>query len=199
MSIVRYLPLVLFVVSATLSPGGATTLATASGVQFGVRRSVPLLAGIAIGLASMAVAAAAGLGSALLALPTLRLAMRAAGSLYLVWLAWRIARSEPPHAGRSVGRPVGFAAAVWMLWHNPKAWAMTASAAASFAMLSDSPWRLGAVLGAAFGAGALLSLSLWCLGGSLLARRLSTPAQWRIVQTALGLLVAGSILPLWRD
>ena len=47
------LPLVLFVVVSTITPGGATTLATASGAQFGFRRSVPLIAGIAAGLASI--------------------------------------------------------------------------------------------------------------------------------------------------
>ena len=39
----------------------------------------------------MAVAAAAGLSGVLLAVPSLQLAMRAAGSLYLLWLGWQIA------------------------------------------------------------------------------------------------------------
>lgn len=199
MSVSHYVPLALFVLSATLSPGGATTLATASGVQFGVRRSIPLLMGIACALASMALAAACGLGSALLAVPALRLSMQIAGSLYLLWLAWRIARSEPPNAGGAVGRPVGFVSAIWMLWHNPKAWAMTTSAAVSFATLADSPLVSGIVLGSAFGIGALLSLWLWCLGGAWLARWLRTPKQWRAVQTSLGLLVAVSIVPLWFE
>ena len=46
--------LIVFVIVATITPGGATTLATASGTQFGFRRSVPLLGGIALGLASLA-------------------------------------------------------------------------------------------------------------------------------------------------
>ncbi|MCA3917522.1 MAG: LysE family translocator, partial [Burkholderia sp.] len=62
-----YLPLMLFVIVSTVTPGGATTLATASGAHFGYRRSLPMMAGIAAGLASMAAAAAAGLGSMLLA------------------------------------------------------------------------------------------------------------------------------------
>ncbi|WP_206311686.1 hypothetical protein [Streptomyces sp. DASNCL29] len=57
---------------ATVTPGGATTLATASGAHLGFRRSVPLMAGVAVGLASMAAAAGAGLGGALLAVPWLQ-------------------------------------------------------------------------------------------------------------------------------
>jgi hypothetical protein len=45
--------LVTFAVVATISPGGATTLATASGVYFGVARSIPLLTGIALGLSTL--------------------------------------------------------------------------------------------------------------------------------------------------
>ncbi|MGI4982844.1 MAG: LysE family translocator, partial [Janthinobacterium lividum] len=62
------LSLFLFVVVATASPGGATTLATASGVRFGFARSMPLMAGIATGLALLAAVAALGLGALLLAM-----------------------------------------------------------------------------------------------------------------------------------
>ena len=92
----EFLPLVLFVVVTTITPGGATTLATASGAHFGYRRSIPLMAGIAFGLASMAASAAAGLGGVLLELLSLQLSMKTVGSLYLVWLAWKIGRSGPP-------------------------------------------------------------------------------------------------------
>ncbi|TGS82058.1 LysE family translocator, partial [Mesorhizobium sp. M2D.F.Ca.ET.178.01.1.1] len=46
------LPLVLFALISTSTPGIATTLSTASGAQFGFRRSVPLMAGSAAGLAT---------------------------------------------------------------------------------------------------------------------------------------------------
>jgi hypothetical protein len=47
------LSLVTFAVIATASPGGATTLATSSGMRFGLTRSLPLPFGIAVGLASL--------------------------------------------------------------------------------------------------------------------------------------------------
>jgi threonine/homoserine/homoserine lactone efflux protein len=192
-----YLPLTLFVVVATVTPGGATTLATASGAHFGFRRSLPYMMGIAAGLASMGAAAAAGLGSVLLALPALQLGMKAAGSLYLVWLAVRIARNGSPGSGASLRNPAGFASGVWMLWHNPKGWAMTLGAAASFAALASGPLRLGALLGAAFGVAALASLSLWCCAGLVFARLLHTELQWRLLNGALALLLVMSIAPMW--
>ena len=197
MSLEALPPLLLFVLVSTISPGGATTLATASGANFGFRRSVPLIAGIAAGLASMAASAAAGLAGLLLALPTLQLAMKSIGSLYLLWLAWQIARRGAPHLATGLARPTTFAAGLWMLWHNPKGWAMTVGAAASFAALANGPIRLGLLLGVVFGLAAAVSLSLWCVAGLLLARALRTEAQWRALNIALGVLLAVSIVPIW--
>jgi threonine/homoserine/homoserine lactone efflux protein len=199
MNSAEFLPLLLFVIVSTITPGGATTLATASGAHFGYRRSLPLMTGIAVGLASMAASAAAGLGSVILALPFLQFAMKAVGSLYLVWLAWRIGRSGPPHLQADIARPTSFIGAVWLLWHNPKGWAMTLGAAASFATLATTPLQLGVLLGAAFGAAALLSLSLWCIAGLMLARLLRTDMQWRVLNVLLGLLLAVSIVPMWLE
>lgn len=192
-----YLPLFVFVIVSTVTPGGATTLATASGAHFGYRRSLPYMAGIAVALASMAAAAAAGLGGILLALPALQLGMKAFGSLYLVWLASRIGRSASPRLEAQLQKPTGFASGVWMLWHNPKGWAMTLGAAASFAALAPDPFRLGALLGISFGIAAMVSLSVWCVAGLLFARLLRTDLQWRLLNRTLALLLVMSIIPMW--
>jgi threonine/homoserine/homoserine lactone efflux protein len=192
------LPLVLFVAVATVTPGGATTLATASGVRFGFVRSIPLMLGIATGLASLAAVAALGLGALLLALPSLQTAVKVLGSAYLLWLAWRIARSGPPDAGNGPARPVTLINGFLLLWLNPKSWAMTVGAAASFALLASNPDRLAILLGAAFGVAACASLALWCALGVLLARLFRTPRPWRILNFAMGALLAASIVPTWR-
>jgi threonine/homoserine/homoserine lactone efflux protein len=193
------LPLLLFVCIATLSPGGATALATASGSQFGFRRSLPLIAGIALGLATLAAAAAAGLAGVFLALPSFQMVLRGAGSAYLLWLAWKIARSGRPNLTSKTKKPLTFASGVMLLWLNPKGWTMTLSAAATFATLATSPAELAALLGVTFGVFATLSLSVWCVTGLLLARVLRTDQQWRLTNAVLGLLLAASIAPIWMQ
>jgi threonine/homoserine/homoserine lactone efflux protein len=197
---VSLLPLIVFVVVATISPGGATTLATASGAQFGLRRSVPLIGGIAFGLASLAAIAAVGLGGLLQAAPMLQLAMRVVGSAYLLWLGWRIGTSGAPKtAAAEVELPASFLTGALLLWVNPKGWALALSAAASFATLSSSPVRLALVLGLTFGIAAGFSLVLWCVAGVVLARALRTERHWRIANVVLGLLLAASIVPIWLE
>ncbi|MER8382237.1 MULTISPECIES: LysE family translocator [unclassified Mesorhizobium] len=192
------LPLVLFALVSTSTPGMATTLSTASGAQFGFRRSIPLMAGSAAGLATVAAAGAAGLAGLLAAAPSLQLAMKIAGTLYLVWLALKIGRSGPPNLNVTMAKPNSFLGGAGLQWMNPKGWAMGLGAAASFAALASGPLQLALLLGTVFGLAAALSLAAWCVAGTLLARLLRTERQWRILNAVLGLLLAASIIPMWR-
>lgn len=197
MAFEHVLPLVLFAAVATITPGGATTLATASGAHFGFQRSVPLMTGVAAGLALMAAAAALGLAGMLLALPSLQLALQAIGTLYLLWLAWCLGRGGSPRMQKDLARPQSFIGGMWLLWYNPKGWAMTSGAAASFAALAGSPAELAVLLGTVFGLAAIVSLSLWCVAGQVLARRLRADWQWRVLNTLLAFLLVASIIPMW--
>lgn len=193
-----YWSLLMFAAVATASPGGATTLATASGAQFGFRRSVPLLVGIAVGLACLVAAAATGMATLLQALPVLEQAMKMAGSLYLLWLAFRIAGAGGPQTSKGGNAaPVRFVAGVFLLLLNPKGWAMAFGAAASFGALAADPVNLALIMGMTFGSMALISLGLWCMGGILLARLVQSERQWRVINVLLGVLLAASVVPLW--
>jgi threonine/homoserine/homoserine lactone efflux protein len=192
-------PVLIFAFVATITPGGATTLATASGAHFGFRRSTPMIAGISAGLGSMAAAAAFGLGGLLVAAPFLGIAMKSAGTIYLLWLAVRIAGSTAPQAGSRFARPTGFLGGVWMLWHNPKGWAMTMGAAAAFASSANGPAALAVLLGSTFALTAILSLSLWCKAGQLLGAALRTDRQWHILNLFLSILLITSVVPMWFE
>ncbi len=110
------LSLVAFAAVATATPGGANLLAAASGARFGLRRSLPLLADFALGLAALVAVAGAGLGALLDTVPGGEVAMRAAGSADLLWLAWRIARDGAPDVReREDARPAGFITGVVLL------------------------------------------------------------------------------------
>lgn len=80
---------------------------------------------------------------------------------------------------------------------NPKAWAMCAGAAASYAALAAHPLQFAALLGVAFGAASALSLSVWCVAGVLLSQWLRTALQWHALNATLALLLVASILSMW--
>jgi threonine/homoserine/homoserine lactone efflux protein len=194
-----YLAFLIFVAVATVSPGGATTLATASGMRYGVRRSVPYILGTGLGLGSMAVASTLGLAALLLAIPALELTVRAAGSLYLLYLAWKIATSGAPSQGSEASRPVSLFGAVGLTWYNPKAWAITMGASSSFAHLVAWPPGQVALMGMTFLVFATASMTLWCTTGHTLGRLLTSDRQWQVLNLTMGLLLAASIIPMWRE
>jgi threonine/homoserine/homoserine lactone efflux protein len=191
------LPLVTFAVVTTGTPGGATALATASGVRFGFRRSVPLIVGIAGGLAALAAAASVGLASLVMAVPGLSFAMKLAGTAYLLWLAWKIGKAGSPRVVDGPGTPTGILGGAFLLLLNPKGWAMALGAAASFTAAANGPLQLAALLAIILGTASALSLSFWCMGGQMLAKMLRTDRQWHVVNAVLGVLLATSVLPIW--
>ncbi|MEF3365304.1 LysE family translocator [Methylocystis sp. 9N] len=193
-----FLPLILFALIATITPGGATVLVVASGAQHGFRSSIPLVTGMAVGLASLSAAAAAGLGAVLHAFPELQIVMRGLGSAYLLWLAWLIARSGGPKMQAEAGTsPVGIGGGLVLLCLNPKAWTIAIAATAAFANLTSSAASLALIMATVFGICAAFSLSMWCAGGFLLSRMLRSERQWRVVNVSLGILLVISVIPLW--
>lgn len=192
------LALALFAFVSTGSPGGATSLATASGAQFGFLRSVPLIAGVALSLALLVAISGTGLSAALLAVPSLELVMKAIGSVYLLWLAILILKAGPPQRANLADKtPIGFFGGALVLVINPKAWAMAAGVAGSFSGISNDAMTLTIILGAVFAVAATVSLSIWTLAGSFLARVLTADWQWHLFNTALAGLLALSIFSFW--
>lgn len=192
------LPLAAFALGATFSPGGATSLATASGAQFGYRRSLPFIAGIALTLAGLVAISGTGLAAVIVAVPALAIAMKLGGSVYLLVLAVLIARAGAPGGtARAGAEPIGFFGGAMLLAVNPKAWAMALGVAGSFSDISDWPVVLAAALGGVFLIAAASSLSVWALAGSALARAIRREAHWRIVNGVLAALVVLSIASFW--
>jgi threonine/homoserine/homoserine lactone efflux protein len=194
---VAAMPLLLFALASTCSPGGATTLATASGAQFGFRGSLPFICGSAFGVSSLCAAAGAGLSGLMLSSPSLGFLMKVAGSAYLLILAWGIANSGAPGARTSLATPIGFLGGAALAWANPKAWAMSAGAATSFAAPAADPLQISLWFAAVFGMFGLLSMSVWSVAGVLLARALRTDRQWQAVNITLAIALTASILPTW--
>jgi len=195
-----FVALLIFVAVATFTPGGATALATSAGMHYGIRKSAPLLAGLVIGLSTMAGMAGFGLSQLLLQYPLFRTALALAGTAYFVWLALAIARSGPPDVKHGNHQPPhGFIAGILLLWLNPKAWTMTLSAAASFGALAAEPAALSLLLGIVFGLFSTVSLTAWCLGGSYLATLVKTPLQWRVLNISLAVMLLVSIIPVWMQ
>lgn len=182
-----------FAIATSITPGPNNLMLLASGANFGLRRSVPHMLGISLGHSFMIVLVGLGLMRAFELWPVLHTAMKLVGIVYLLWLAWKIARAAPPREGTAGGRPFTFVQAAAFQWVNPKGWFMAVTALSLYAP-SQSP---GAILlvAAIFAVVNLPSILLWASAGQAISRFLISPSRLRAFNwTMAGLLVASLVL-----
>lgn len=179
MSVVEsLLPLVSFVFVASITPGPNNLMLAASGIGFGLRRTLPHIAGIAVGFAALLVVCALGTGALIAGIAGAGLVMQIAGSAYLVYLAVRLGSSRLGVAGAGSDRPLSFAGAAAFQFINPKAWMMALTCAGVFLPgLGNEP--AGIMLLALIGTMVNLPcVSLWAVAGSTIRMRLADP-RWQ--------------------
>jgi threonine/homoserine/homoserine lactone efflux protein len=196
MDLNHYWAMGVFAFVMAFTPGPNNIMLAASGVNFGFARTIPHMSGVIIGFAVLVAACAAGLGLVVTALPSLQIALKIAGALYMLWLAWKVAtahRSEGDAA--STGRPLTFLQAALFQWINPKA-LMTALSAAAIYLRPGQETRDLAVMLAVFSVITLFSAVAWISFGVGLRRLLQNPAHARIFNIAMAVLLVASIVPM---
>lgn len=74
---------------------------------------------------------------------------------------------------------------------------MAVGVAGSFSGVADNPYVLAAIFGSVFAIAATMSLSIWAVTGSFLARIIKQNWQWHLFNTAMALLLVSSIASFW--
>ena len=188
--------LVAFAFVSSVTPGPNNTVLWASGAQFGFRPTLPHVVGTSLGIGAMAVAVAGGLGLVVTALPAAELLLKAAGSLYLVYLAYQIAVSGVIHRPE-VARPLSLGQAMVFQCLNPKAWIFVLAAVSAF-----RPVELPVVIGSALVIGTMMLVVLptaaaWAAGGTFISRIVTSVRARRALSVGLAVLLAATVADLW--
>ena len=189
-------PLISFALVSSVTPGPNNLLLWASGVQFGYRATLRHVLGTSVGLGSMALAVAAGMGTLVTAIPVLQLGLKAVGSAYLLYLAYQIAASHVTQPAE-VTRPLLFRQAVFLQYVNPKAWVFALAAMTTF-----RPPEIPIVIGSLLVATTMMlvivpTASVWVAGGNAIAGFLTGRRAHRAVSVVLALLLVASIAGIW--
>jgi threonine/homoserine/homoserine lactone efflux protein len=188
--------LVAFTFVGSFSPGPNNAVLWASGISFGFRRTIPHVVGGALGVGALVVGVSAGIGAFLEAVPAAALALKMAGSTYLLWVAFQVVGSGA--IGRSeAAHPLGVWQAAVFQWLNPKAWVFAIALVGTF--LSEDLHRLAgiALLTGTVTAVIAVSFTIWAAGGAALARFVADERRRRLVNVLLGGLIVASVVLLW--
>jgi threonine/homoserine/homoserine lactone efflux protein len=177
-----------FALVSSITPGPNNLMLMASGANHGFRRTIPHMLGIGVGFVIMVLAVGIGLVRVFDSQPWTYQLLRGLCIGYLLYLAWKIARSAPPALAEDAARPFTFLEAALFQWVNPKGWAMALTAVTVYAPAQNLESIIWIAL--VFGVINLPSVSCWALLGRQLQPLLSSPRR----VTAFNVSMAGLLL-----
>jgi threonine/homoserine/homoserine lactone efflux protein len=116
------LALIVFSTAIAFTPGPNTTLSAALAANGGMRQALRFILAVPVGWGLLLLASVAGLGTLVQAAPVLRGLIKAAGLAYMLWLAWKLARTDRLVGAAGQRLTVGFVQGVLLQFLNIKAW-----------------------------------------------------------------------------
>ena len=185
----------LFAFVTSITPGPNNMMLLASGVNFGLRRSIPHLLGISGGHFIMLILVGAGLDALLALHPAIYQVMKVLGFAYLLYLVWGIAKSAAPQSS-DTGRPqpLSFIGAAAFQWVNPKAWIMALGYFSNF-MPADASMVFIVVTCLMFSLVNFPCIVVWVVLGEKLERYLKSDRSRKTFNWVMALLLFVSMIP----
>lgn len=169
--------LLLLTTAASFTPGPNTTLSTALAANLGLKRALRFVVAVPVGWGLLFTLCAAGVGALVVALPPLRIAIQMLGVAYLLWLAFKLARSSQLAQADAAQLQVSFSQGVMLQFLNIKAWMLALTVVAGWlAGHPDAVARFAIILPMMLAFGFFSNLT-YALVGALLRGWLSGPLQ----------------------
>jgi threonine/homoserine/homoserine lactone efflux protein len=192
----QILALIGFSVVSSVTPGPNNLLLWASGAEFGFRRTAPHVLGTAAGIGAMALVGVVAIGAVVAVIPGVALAMKVAGSLYLLYLAWQVAAAGALQRG-AIARPLGLGQAAAFQLINPKAWTFALGAITTFRPVELSSLVGGGVVAVTMMLVIVPTAAVWAVGGTVIGRSLADARRRRAVSLVLAAVLAATVVFVW--
>jgi threonine/homoserine/homoserine lactone efflux protein len=189
------LGLIVFSLVSSITPGPNNLMLMASGANFGFRRTLPHMLGIALGFTLMVLLVGIGLVQVFDAFPISYQMLKVVSVAYLLYLAWKIGTAASAQGNAEAGgKPFTFVQAALFQWVNPKAWTMALTAVSVYSPSQNVATI--AFVAAVFGAVNLPCISLWTTLGQQLQNLLTSPLRLRAFNITMALLLVTSLYPV---
>lgn len=198
--ILAALPFFYFVFIASITPGPNNVMLTASGMNFGYLRTLPHIFGIMTGFQVLILLCACGVGAIYQAFPQIKMVLKILGSVYLVYLAYKIYTSGrvglQAKAEKTV-RPLNFFEAFGFQFINPKG-VVFSFAAISLLPVNLSFMNLCLIILATGMISSSISCHVWVVFGKLIAALFRDDKTRHLINIALALLLLGTLPMMWH-
>ena len=165
--------LLLLSTASSFTPGPNTALSTALGANLGLRHAMRFVCAVPVGWGLLFTLCAAGLGTVVVAVPGLRLAIQATGLAYLLWLAFKLLGARALAQADMARLQVTFTQGVALQFLNIKAWMLAISLVAGWVAGKEDALARSMVLLPIMMCFGLVSNLTYAIVGSLLRQWLS--------------------------
>ena len=147
MPLAEFTALLALATAMSFTPGPNTTLSTALAANRGLGHAMRFVCSVPVGWSALLLLCAGGVGAMVVAAPLLRLAIKAVGIGYLLWLAWKLSHSASLAEADAARLDVGFWQGTLLQFVNIKAWLLALTIVAGWiAGRGDALQRLAIVL-----------------------------------------------------
>jgi threonine/homoserine/homoserine lactone efflux protein len=164
----EFTALLVLATAMSFSPGPNTTLSTALAANGGLRRAMRFIVAVPVGWSLLLALSAAGVGGLVVAVPSLRVAIKALGIAYLLWLAFKLSGSATLGNADRRQLDIGFGKGVLLQFVNIKAWLLALTLVAGWIAGQPDAWHRFAIVAPVMLLYAFTSNFAYALAGALL-------------------------------
>ncbi|MCF2857105.1 LysE family translocator [Pseudoalteromonas sp. SMS1] len=190
------LAVILFAISTSITPGPNNIMVMTSALNFGVKKTLPLLVGICAGFSVMLLVIGFGFGQVFTVYPNLHLIIKCVGVAYLLYLAWVIAKSASAPIETDKVKPLTFINGALFQWVNAKAWVVATGAIAAFTSIGDGYYTQNVTIALVFFVASFPCVGTWLMCGSALKRVLTKHRYRTLFNYGMAMLLVLSVLPV---
>lgn len=178
--------MIAFSLAMSISPGPVNMIILSSGVNFGVKRTLPYVSGATVGFTLLLLFIGLGLFQFIKAYPSFLNYLAIAGSLYIIFIGYKMASAKPDIEVKKGDVPK-FYQGFLLQWINPKAWIACVAGVSTFSSADNYDQFLK--FSGIYFIVCYLSLATWAILGDRISVLLNGYVRLRIFNIAMGLLL----------
>lgn len=194
-----YLAVILFAVTMTITPGPNNVMIMTSGVNWGLKKSLPHFLGICVGFPIMIVLEGMSFSALFELYPVLHDIIQILGVLYLLYLTWLIATAASVNLESKDSKPFSFIQAALFQWVNPKAWVIATSAISAYTSAGADMLIQVLSISLIFLCVGIPCVGSWLLFGAKLKTILKSHQSQKVFNIAMACLLVISVMPAIYD
>jgi threonine/homoserine/homoserine lactone efflux protein len=187
--------LILFLFPLAYSPGPGNLFFAANGARFGLRSTIPATTGYHVATWLVTVVIGLGFAAVIHKYPGIFTTIKVLGSLYVLWLAWKLLRSGMLRTDQEP-TVANFRDGVVLLVLNPKAYFIIAAMFAQFLSIeSDDQLVLVLWISTIFTLNNFIAFTSWTIVGDRLATLFRSESNAKMMNLGFGSLLA--VVAVW--